>query len=52
MRITISGQAAPCQLDHANRQFYVPAPNILWVPDSTYVTTWAGFVFVAFDIDT
>jgi len=27
------------------------APNALWVSDFTYVSTWQGFVFVAFVID-
>ena len=32
----------------------VPAsmPNQLWVSDFTYVSTWQGFVYVAFVIDT
>jgi putative transposase len=34
------------------RQFRAPAPNRLWVSDFTYVATWAGFVYVAFAIDT
>ena len=34
-----------------NRQFRVPAPNMLWVSDFTYVATWRGFVYVAFVID-
>ena len=34
-----------------NRQFRVPAPNMLWVSDFTYVATWTGFVYVAFVID-
>jgi hypothetical protein len=29
-----------------------PSPDMLWVPDFTYVATWAGFVYVAFVIDT
>jgi transposase InsO family protein len=29
-----------------------PRPNALWVSDFTYVSTWAGFVYVAFVIDT
>ena len=52
VRTTISDKAAPCPLDHVNRQFYAPAPNRLWVSDFTYVATWAGFVYVAFVIDT
>lgn len=50
-RTTISNKAAPCPLDHVNRQFHAPAPNMLWVSDFTYVATWAGFVYVAFVID-
>ncbi len=52
VRTTISNKAAPCPLDHVNRQFHAPAPNRLWVSDFTYVTTWKGFVYVAFVIDT
>ena len=51
VRTTISDRAAPCPLDHVNRQFHAPAPNRLWVSDFTYVATWAGFVYVAFVID-
>lgn len=51
MRTTISDKAAPCPLDHVNRQFHAPAPNRLWVSDFTYVATWAGFAYVAFVID-
>jgi putative transposase len=51
VRTTISNAAAPCPLDRVNRQFKAPRPNALWVSDFTYVTTWAGFVYVAFVID-
>ena len=51
VRTTVSSKAAPCPLDHVNRQFHAPAPNMLWVSDFTYVATWAGFVYVAFVID-
>ena len=51
VRTTISDKAAPCPLDHVNRQFHAPAPNRLWVSDFTYVSTWSGFVYVAFVID-
>jgi transposase InsO family protein len=51
-RTTFSDKATPCPLDHVNRQFHAPAPNRLWVSDFTYVSTWAGFVYVAFVIDT
>ena len=51
VRTTISDKAVPCPLDHVNRQFHAPAPNRLWVSDFTYVSTWGGFVYVAFVID-
>ena len=51
VRTTMSDKALPCPLDRVNRQFRVPAPNMLWVSDFTYVTTWSGFVYVAFVID-
>jgi len=52
VRTTVSDKAAPCPLDRVNRQFRSPRPNALWVSDFTYVATWAGFVYVAFVIDT
>ena len=52
VRTTISDRSAPCPLDRVNRQFRAPAPDMLWVSDFTYVATWAGFVYVAFVIDT
>ena len=51
VRTTIPDKAAPCPLDRVNRQFRVPAPDLLWVSDFTYVVTWQGFVYVAFVID-
>ena len=51
VRTTIGDKAAPCPLDHVNRQFRAPRPNALWVSDFTYVATWSGFVYVAFVID-
>ena len=39
VRTTISDKAAPCPLDHVNRQFHAPAPNRLWLSDFTYVAT-------------
>ena len=50
-KTTIRDKKAPCPLDTVNRQFRVPAPNMLWVSDFTYVATWKGFVYVAFVID-
>jgi putative transposase len=51
VRTTVSDKAAPCPLDKVNRQFRAPAPNMLWLSDFTYISTWAGFVYVAFVID-
>ena len=51
LRTTISDKAALCPLDHGNRQFHASAPDRLWLADFTYVSTWAGFVYVAFVID-
>ncbi len=48
---TFSNKADVCPQDLVNRQFKAPAPNVLWVSDFTYVSTWAGFVYVAFIID-
>src|ERR1700690_1411996 len=51
VRTTVSDRATPCPLDHVNRRFRAPRPNVLWVSDFTYVATWQGFVDVAFVID-
>jgi putative transposase len=51
VRTTVQDKAAPCPLDHVNRVFHAPAPNMLWLSDFTYVSTWSGFVYVAFVID-
>ncbi len=48
---TFSNKADVCPRDLVNRQFKASAPNVLWVSDFTYVSTWAGFVYVAFIID-
>jgi transposase InsO family protein len=50
-RTTIPDKKQPCPLDKVKRQFRVPAPNMLWVSDFTYVATWKGFAYVAFVID-
>ena len=34
-RTTVSNPATPCPTDRVNRQFRAPAPNVLWVSDST-----------------
>lgn len=50
-KTTFSDSKAICPLDQVNRNFRAPAPNMLWVSDYTYVSTWKGFVYVAFVID-
>ena len=50
-KTTCSNKAAPCLSDHVNRQFSAPAPNMLWVSDFTFVSTWLGFAYVAFIFD-
>ena len=59
LRTTVQDKAAPCPRDNVNRVFHAPAPNRLWLSDFTldrvegrlYVSTWSGFVYVAFVID-
>jgi len=41
----------PCPLDRVHRQFKADRPNQLWVSDFTYVSTWQGWLYVAFVID-
>jgi transposase InsO family protein len=50
-KTTIPDPAQPCPDDKVNRQFVAQTPNQLWVSDFTYVSTWAGMVYVAFIID-
>ena len=52
IKTTWPDKALPCPLDRVNRQFRATMPNQLWVSDFTYVSTWQGFVYVAFVIDT
>ena len=52
MKTTIPDTSVPCPRDKVNRKFRAQAPNMLWVSDFTYVSTWQGFVYVAFVIDT
>ena len=50
-RTTIPDPQAARATDLVKRQFDPPAPNTLWVADFTYVSTWSGWVYVAFVID-
>jgi putative transposase len=51
VRTTVPDPKASCPQDRVNRQFKAERPNQLWVSDFTYVSTWQGFVYVAFVID-
>ena len=51
VRTTVSDTKAPCPRDRVNRQFKAERPNQLWVSDFTYVSTWQGWLYVAFVID-
>jgi putative transposase len=51
VRTTVSDMKAPCPLDRVNRLFKADRPNQLWVSDFTYVSTWQGWLYVAFVID-
>lgn len=50
-RTTRPDPAMLCPLDQVNRNFVAERPDQLWVADFTYVSTWQGFVYVAFVID-
>lgn len=51
VRTTVPDLKAPCPLDRVNRHFRAERPNQLWVSDFTYVSTWQGWVYVAFVVD-
>ena len=51
VRTTVSDRKAACPLDRVNRQFKADRPNQLWVSDFTCVSTWQGWLYVAFVID-
>ena len=51
IRTTISDNKTICPSDKVNRQFTATRPNQLWVSDFTYVSTWQGWLYVAFVID-
>ncbi len=50
-RTTVPDPKAPCPQDRVNRQFKAQRPNQPWVSDFTYVSTWQGWVYVAFVVD-
>jgi len=51
VRTTVADYSVPCPLDRVNRQFKADRPNQLWVSDFTYVSTWQGWLYVAFVVD-
>ncbi|RAL31638.1 IS3 family transposase [Rhodococcus sp. AQ5-07] len=50
-RTTIADPQGRRAEDLVQRNFNPVAPNMLWVADFTYVSTWSGWVYVAFVID-
>ena len=51
VKTTHGDKSRRCPRDLVNRQFKADRPNALSVSDFTYVSTWQGFVYVAFVID-
>lgn len=51
VRTTVADKAAIRPLDKANRHFKASRPDQLRVSDFTYVSTWQGWLYVAFVID-
>ena len=51
VRTTTPDRSVLCPLDRVNRQFVAHRPNQLWVSDFTYVSTWQGWLYVAFVVD-
>jgi putative transposase len=51
VKTTISDKAAPCPLDHVNRQFKAPRPNVLWLSDFTFMWKAEGWLYVSAVID-
>jgi putative transposase len=50
-RTTIADPAGQRAADLVGRRFAPAAPDRLWVADITYVSTWSGWVYVAFVTD-
>jgi transposase InsO family protein len=51
VRTTVPDVSWHCPQDKVQRQFKADRPNQLWVSDFTYVSTWQGWLYVAFVID-
>ena len=50
VRTTVGDSKVACPLDKVNRQFRAQRPNQLCVSDFTYLSTWQGWLYVAFVI--
>ena len=50
-RTTIADDSALRPPDLVERRFVADRPNQLWVADITYVSTWEGWLYVAFVLD-
>jgi putative transposase len=51
VRTTRRDEAATVSDDLVKRAFAATAPDRLWVADSTYLPTWAGFLYLAVVLD-
>ena len=51
VRTTVPDARQPCPLDLVDRNCRASRPNQLWVVDFTYVSTWQGWLYVAFGTD-
>src|SRR5690554_6695290 len=51
VRTTVPDSEAACPRDLVKRRFEADRPNRLGVADFTYVSTWQGWLYVAFVID-
>jgi putative transposase len=48
---TVAAEVNTRPADLVERDFTADAPNTKWVADLTYVSTWSGFVYIAFVVD-
>jgi transposase InsO family protein len=51
VRTNLADKATACPLDKVNRGFMADTPNQLWASYFTPVSTWQGWLYVAFVID-
>jgi putative transposase len=50
-RTTLRGKSTRPVPDLVDRDFTATGPNQLWAADITYISTWAGFLFLAIVLD-